>query len=152
MMKENSNAAATKGDIQEIKELLSQSHNNLQGRIEKLDHRLDKVDQRLDKVDQRFDKIDQRFEKQDENLEMIARGVAENTLKLNSLEEKIDTLETKEDANLKHKKINKRFDDVLADIKIFKLERRVFDHKIDKHEEKLDDHEERILKVEYSLV
>ena len=122
-MEEQSNISATKGDVAEIKNLLSQMNDNFNQSLDKLENRMDKLEK---------------------NLETVAIQVAANF-------QKIEILETKEDANKKHEKMMKRFGDVLGSIKTIRLEKAVSDHKIDQHEKKLDDHEERLLEVEHAV-
>jgi chromosome segregation ATPase len=144
IMEEQSNISATKTDVAEIKNLLSQMNSNFNQRQDNLDRRMDKFEQRMDKLEQRMDKLELRMDKLEKNLETVAIQVAANF-------QKIEILETKQDADKKHEKMMKRFNDVLGNIKTIRLEKAVSDHKIDQHEKKLDDHEERLLEVEHTL-
>ena len=133
-MKENTNVPSANSDMNDIKNLLSKMQYDINERFDKVDQRFDKIDQRLDKVDQRFDKVDK-------SLDILARQVAANM-------QKIDTLEIKEDSDLKYTKLMKRLDDAMERMNYFSSWKSSVDFIIGRFDRKIEEHTERLEKVE----
>lgn len=127
---------------------------SLDTKVEKIVQRLDGHDQKFDEHDNEFKKVNKKLEEHDdkfervfqtldehtEQLDIIARTVAEHTERFDRMEDKLNTMATKDDIS----KIMNVLDDIVGltkkydeEIVVINHNHRMLDHRVEVLEQKI---------------
>jgi len=135
MTQDDSEKLVTTKDLDEA---VSDLKTEFKGEVTTLNQRIDQLD---DKLTKRMDKFEARLDKTDQTVERIA-------VRLVQMEQGMEALETKADAQRKHDEVMNGLDKIMKRFDIYDSERAAAEYTFRQHEAKIENHEKRLVALE----
>ncbi len=145
-MQEDAEKLVTTKDLTKVKDELKAEIKTevtaLSQRIDQLDEKLTKrIDELEDRSTKRMDRFEAHLAKTDQTVERMA-------IRIVQMEQTMETLETKADAQRKHDEVMNGFDRIMKRLDISDSERAAGEYTFRQHEAKIENHEKRLLLLE----